>query len=223
MPFWRREKSNIVVVPFPEESSASSEEPETAGSHPIYDNVRLSTPNAIRLLDLQPGSRGDVVECKLRSVDLLSQPLYTAISYTWGDEGRRWTIKIDGHEFDVRENLEDILRDLRNLTQSRTFWIDAICIDQENIPERNAQLKIMGNIFRSATQVIAWLNDYADSYGHRPSRGLQQIKAYTRGEVTISEVKKDLWLRLNSLNLFFEHAYWSRRVSRLHTDLFCVS
>ncbi|KAF2830941.1 hypothetical protein CC86DRAFT_366452 [Ophiobolus disseminans] len=37
------------------------------------------------------------------------------------------------------------------------FWIDAICIDQTNIPERNHQVRLMSNIYKSAAFVLVWL------------------------------------------------------------------
>ncbi len=33
-------------------------------------------------------------------------------------------------------------------------WIDAVGIDQANIPERNAQVSIMSQIYKSASQVV---------------------------------------------------------------------
>ncbi|KAF2098866.1 hypothetical protein NA57DRAFT_56504 [Rhizodiscina lignyota] len=39
------------------------------------------------------------------------------------------------------------------------FWIDAICIDQSNIAERNQQIKLMGNIYSDAVSVMVWLGE----------------------------------------------------------------
>jgi hypothetical protein len=59
------------------------------------------------------------------------------------------------------------------------FWIDALCIDQENHIERNHQVERMGRIYSAAERVYAWLGtdtyfdpffDYALSFG--PSRAL---------------------------------------------------
>ncbi|XHG04103.1 hypothetical protein AWENTII_007384 [Aspergillus wentii] len=40
---------------------------------------------------------------------------------------------------------------------SRRFWIDAICINQNDIPERNAQVAIMSMIYTKASGVFVWL------------------------------------------------------------------
>ncbi|KAJ9604268.1 hypothetical protein H2200_011102 [Cladophialophora chaetospira] len=37
------------------------------------------------------------------------------------------------------------------------FWIDAICIDQQSIRERNHQVQQMGQIYSGASEVIVWL------------------------------------------------------------------
>jgi len=37
------------------------------------------------------------------------------------------------------------------------LWVDAICINQDDIPERNDQVLLMGDIYRNATSVISWL------------------------------------------------------------------
>ncbi|KAK5091835.1 hypothetical protein LTR70_006365 [Exophiala xenobiotica] len=39
------------------------------------------------------------------------------------------------------------------------FWVDAICIDQLNIAERNHQVRQMGSIYRQADRVLVWLGN----------------------------------------------------------------
>lgn len=47
---------------------------------------------------------------------------------------------------------------LRGLSlKSQYFWIDAICVDQSNVLERNAQVSIMADVFRAAQSVTVWL------------------------------------------------------------------
>lgn len=43
------------------------------------------------------------------------------------------------------------------LEESTNFWIDAVCIDQNNDEEIAAQIPIMGEIYSSAGRVLAWL------------------------------------------------------------------
>jgi hypothetical protein len=41
--------------------------------------------------------------------------------------------------------------------QSQLLWIDALCIDQESIVERQHQVRQMGLIFSAAKAVASWL------------------------------------------------------------------
>lgn len=88
-------------------------------------------------------------------------PSYSCLSYTWGDPNALFTILMNGRPCQVRKNLWDFLGMARTQLDDKTFWIDALCIDQENTAERNVQVQYMGNIFYRATCVIAWLGfDY---------------------------------------------------------------
>ncbi|KAJ0323393.1 hypothetical protein Brms1b_001793 [Colletotrichum noveboracense] len=46
--------------------------------------------------------------------------------------------------------------------EARTLWVDALCIDQSTHGERNQQVMIMGDIYKSARQVVVWLGEAAD-------------------------------------------------------------
>jgi hypothetical protein len=40
--------------------------------------------------------------------------------------------------------------------ERKSFWVDAVCIDQTSMPERNHQVRRMGKIYAQATDIIAW-------------------------------------------------------------------
>ncbi|EON66479.1 hypothetical protein W97_05577 [Coniosporium apollinis CBS 100218] len=56
----------------------------------------------------------------------------------------------------VTHNLAVALEHLRRPTDSRIFWIDAICINQDDRAERSAQVGRMGTIYSIASQVVVW-------------------------------------------------------------------
>jgi hypothetical protein len=58
-------------------------------------------------------------------------------------------------------NLWDALHCLRKRANGRRYWIDAICINQADIPERNQQVRIMPHIYFRAHTVVVWLGRYA--------------------------------------------------------------
>jgi len=41
----------------------------------------------------------------------------------------------------------------------RYFWIDAVCINQSDLPERGSQVSMMDVIYRHATNVLVWLGE----------------------------------------------------------------
>ena len=51
------------------------------------------------------------------------------------------------------------MRRLRNKKKRRVLWIDAICIDQSSMDERNQQVELMGDVYSKARRVILWLGE----------------------------------------------------------------
>jgi len=94
------------------------------------------------------------------TVHLLDDPpQYSALSYTWGSPVQERFIDCDGLRLGVTLNLWKALRSLRQATDTRTFWIDAICINQKNIHERNSQVRLMKEIYQRAVEVVVWLGE----------------------------------------------------------------
>lgn len=85
---------------------------------------------------------------------------FEALSYTWGDGGDKRSILVNGIRREISRNLEEALRVLRDLKETRLgmcYWVDSLCIDQENMRERNEQVKRMREIYGRARAVIVWL------------------------------------------------------------------
>ena len=122
----------------------------------------LCTSN-IRLLTLLPGCVDNNINIILESVELTSsdKPNYEALSYTWGTSAADTELHvIQDNEFKsltVTKSLATALQHLRNEHHSQRFWIDAVCINQEDTGERSSQVARMADIFRSAAKVIIWL------------------------------------------------------------------
>lgn len=64
----------------------------------------------------------------------------------------------------VTSNLRDALQMLRDtvnissLPQNPSYyWVDALCVNQDNVLERNVQVARMADIFRAASGVVVWL------------------------------------------------------------------
>ncbi|KAI3324134.1 HET-domain-containing protein [Xylariaceae sp. AK1471] len=107
----------------------------------------------IRLLELLPGRSTTPIECRMQHASLDNAPPYRALSYTWGTKGADLTITVNDQIIGIFENLEAALRRLRREAKPRTLWIDAICINQDDIDERAEQVKLMRQIYENTTQV----------------------------------------------------------------------
>ncbi|XXG95638.1 hypothetical protein Hte_001906 [Hypoxylon texense] len=111
----------------------------------------------IRLLELHSGDFDDDINCSIRHAALASTLEFTALSYTWGDPKIRKAILLGGEAFEVTVNLFDALRHLRSSQETRTLWVDAVCINQGDVDERNKQVLRMRDIYTFANTVEVWL------------------------------------------------------------------
>lgn len=117
----------------------------------------------MRLLHLHSAnSQDEQISCSVESVSLQDTPLYEALSYVWGDESdNTFEILLSGRVKEVRTNLFGGLLTLRRqIRKPRALWIDALCINQENVAERGHQVILMKQIFELATCVLAWFHDF---------------------------------------------------------------
>ena len=126
-----------------------------------YQYNPLSTERSVRLLRLD-GSGGHV-RLTVESHDLDEvRGQYTALSYVWGDWNASSHILVDDTTIRVPSNLSRMLdalaRSRQHRRKSELFWVDAICINQNDLFERSSQIKIIGEVYASASQVLVWLN-----------------------------------------------------------------
>ncbi|RSM08235.1 hypothetical protein CDV31_008243 [Fusarium ambrosium] len=121
----------------------------------------------IRLVTILPGSESQPMSLELHHTTMLREPppTYEALSYVWGspDDGVAVSVAYndDPHQSTlmVGQNLFVALQHLRRVDKPRTMWIDAICINQEDISERSSQVRNMGNVYRFASRVVVWLGE----------------------------------------------------------------
>ncbi|KAK4162829.1 heterokaryon incompatibility protein-domain-containing protein [Cladorrhinum sp. PSN259] len=129
---------------------------------PLDDDA--SSRRCFRLCKILPGSGDSPVLCELTNEAISAQSgRYEALSYTWGtDKQQRW-IKLNGKPYWVRPNLLLALRTIRKPDEALVVWVDAICINQSDGAERVRQVSVMGDIYRNAKQVLAWIGPAADN------------------------------------------------------------
>ena len=80
---------------------------------------------------------------------------------SWGSKVRDRLLHLrDGACLAVTENLEQLLPHVLRHCSTGYLWIDQICINQEDISERNHQVELMGDIYGGCKQVLVWLKDF---------------------------------------------------------------
>ena len=173
----------------------------------------------IRILAILPSMKSSsLVKSNLIPVDLdhLDQApfaFYEALSYTWGDPSLpRAPCKLNGHEHALTVNLEVVLKKLRGRTRKRYLWVDALCINQDDVMERASQVQIMRRVYESAEQVLIWLGGDADN----SADAIKLMERFTDADCSDDYVERSI---LNNEDLaqwkavakFFDRE-WFRRV-----------
>lgn len=130
----------------------------------LYNEFSLEV-DEIRLLELQPNEQSSApISCRLSKAVLSDLPSYKALSYVWGNPNETVPIEVNGISFEATTNLSCGLKHIRREDSSVLLWVDAICINQRNIPERNHQVQLMRQIYMEAEQALVWLGErYEDS------------------------------------------------------------
>ncbi len=128
----------------------------------MYQYDAIGHDDEIRLLHLEMAhSETAPLRCQISHARLTQQPIYEALSYTLGgavaDTPLVCTSADDAAL--VTSNCQAALLKLRQQDRERILWIDVICIDQRNTPERNNQVLLMSTIYRQAMKVIVYLGE----------------------------------------------------------------
>ncbi|EGY23525.1 uncharacterized protein VDAG_04963 [Verticillium dahliae VdLs.17] len=94
-------------------------------------------------------------------------PGFEALSYTWGSADDLECVKVIPRDhcpsqssfraLHIRRNLASALRHLRYENRPRMLWVDAICINQQDIDEVNIQVKGAASVYKEAVRVMIWL------------------------------------------------------------------
>lgn len=166
----------------------------------IYTSLE-GAPGAIRILILLPGSSDEELECQLEETSLGADPSYVALSHVWdnyidsGLDGRvkaanfaKVFVRCNGRLVPISANLYSALRRLRDKLNPVRLWVDMLCIDQDDIEERNHQVTLMRQIYERSQEVIIWLGDiFPDSFDHQEFFAFALISRLAAGAHIISQ------------------------------------
>lgn len=132
-----------------------------------YKYTPLAGRRQIRLLKLHPAASPDDPEVSIDLVPMLldAAPPFEALSYAWGDPIPKCEILCSGHRAEIGPSLYSALFHLSRLQppgKSRWIWADAICINQDDTAEREAQVRMMGDIYSRASITVICLGEEDD-------------------------------------------------------------
>ena len=176
-----------------------------------YAPLDLSA-SEIRLLTIAPHDQFDSnIHGALNIVSIYQNPLqeYEALSYVWGDPTDRATMYLEGVPVRVTSNLSVALRYLRQTLTSRTLWIDALCINQADVAERNNQLRLMSHIYSRSSSVLIWLGEH-DSRVEEAMTIIQQRDIGTARKLTRRRAFDESDLEYHGLAEMLKKKWWRR-------------
>jgi hypothetical protein len=143
-----------------------------------YGQILLD--DTIRLVQINDSSPPENISLSIDNFPLATLPKYHALSYTWGPpcpgdnpytKFDKVEILLNGCNFSVFPNLAAALARIRIAKRSKYYWIDALCINQNNVREREAQVLLMDKVFKLADHVDVWIG----SPGHAAAEVAEMI------------------------------------------------
>lgn len=162
----------------------------------IYQYTKIDQEGSIRLILLGPSQQLDAeLECSLihTTIDECYNDIvrnYIALSYVWGNDIKSCTILVDGKRLLITASLNEALRHIRDTHRVIRIWADGICINQDDIGDRNRQVRQMGSIYSTAHHTIIFLGpsspecdslmEFLDTQQRRLTRGEEKLTPDTK-------------------------------------------
>jgi hypothetical protein len=143
-----------------------------------------------RIAYLMPGPRTGAFECDLLEIPVTAKSGFSALSYACGDDEIVDRVLIRGRYIGITSNLAHALRRLRDEHQPRAFWIDALCINQYDLAEKNQQIPFMTHIYGSTSLVTIFLGLEEDGSKNIPNLCARIYKAFEKSGVQLEAGKR---------------------------------
>jgi hypothetical protein len=118
---------------------------------------------SFRTIEVLPARTADPLRCRIHHHSSISATTYKALSYAWGDPALIYSMFIGEKELRITANVHSALVHLRDEKEPQTFWVDAICINQKDVNEKQGQIRLMRQIYQKARRVLVYLGEAADN------------------------------------------------------------
>lgn len=191
-----------------------------------YEKLDHGT-DSIRVLEVLPGPVRSKIRCTMRHTNISSAE-YACLSYTWQPSHPQHEVEINGHQCTVGENLYQFLNAYRMFMADdaqekhyKKIWIDALCINQNDVPEKNHQVSQMGKVYQGSAQVLIWLGILAydtlnfiedmNLHGEKLDEIMEHEDDFDSRKAAFlskNDLPKDLWSE--QYQLFWALPYWQR-------------
>jgi hypothetical protein len=170
-----------------------------------YDRYPFNSISQIRVLELTDDAHGHArwsfaapMTVRATSSGVGDNVAFAALSYEWGANEELVPFEVDGQTLGIRTNLMHFLEALPELrakekTLPALFWIDSLCIYQEDGTEIPNQIRLLEDIYSHATCVISWLGPTAD----RSDFAMEYVPGFVENED-------------KALGALLNRRYWSR-------------
>ena len=139
----------------------------------------------IRLLKVLPDAPGKPLRVTIQHASLALRRLqtYETISYVWGDPTRSACLTIHSTGFGKKRHIRvpasavAALQRVRLVDRPRIVWIDAVCINQDDVGERGQQVAIMGQIYSGSIGNLVYPGAVDDDMSARILRNIKTLLA----------------------------------------------
>ena len=113
----------------------------------VYSPLEASHIRLIKVaIDEQDELHASIEHANLDPEDPIT---YSTLSYVWGDTSSTVQMPCNGKRIKITTTLHDALRQVSKFNPNKLLWVDQICINQEDLPERSEQVKLMNTIYES--------------------------------------------------------------------------
>jgi hypothetical protein len=165
------------------------------------------------------GDDPSLILCQLYHVPIDNMPPYDALSYSWdtdlSGQTPHPTIYVDGKELKIMPSLEAFLRQHRHDHDSDLpLWIDAICVNQNDLVERRKQVAMMCRLYTQLARLIVWLGINDDAEIKIATEFIQQhASAYWEGQESVRKFRENFVSRFRETGFDYTvplHKFLSR-------------
>lgn len=181
---------------------------------------QLTSASNIRLVRLCGITKDGLISASIETHNIEDKIAYTALSYCWAPATVQRSIIVNERLISVGQNLWDFLEEMTSTKTSTWYWIDALCINQNDTDEKNTQVARMGQIYHGAEGIVIWLgrNPYLEMSlsllaGFQNLQNQNAIQSHALSDRLVNALRDPRFTATyvpQALSDLLESTYWQR-------------